>query len=187
MDFIVKFLVAAVLAGTPLLFGTLGEIMNEKSGHLNLGVEGMMSIGAVAGFMIGYRTDNFWIAILAAFIAGALGGAIYAVLTITFMANHTVTGLTLTIFGIGFTNFIGFYCLSLSEEGTLKLPARITEQMRSISIPGLSDIPVIGPLLFSYNPFVYIGVVIAVILGFYYYRTKQGLNVRAIGDRKSVV
>ena len=156
--------------------------MNEKSGHLNLGVEGMMSIGAVAGFMIGYRTDNFWIAILAAFIAGALGGAIYAVLTITFMANHTVTGLTLTIFGIGFTNFIGFYCLSLSEEGTLKLPARITEQMRSISIPGLSDIPVIGPLLFSYNPFVYIGVVIAVILGFYYYRTKQGLNVRAIGE-----
>ncbi len=182
MDFIVKFVVAAVLAGTPLLFGTLGEIMNEKSGHLNLGVEGMMSIGAVAGFMIGYRTDNFWVAIIAAFLAGALGGAIYAVLTITFMANHTVTGLTLTIFGIGITNFIGFYCLSLSEEGTLKLPEKITSQMRSISIPGLSEIPVIGPLLFSYNPFVYIGIVIAVILGFYYYRTKQGLNVRAIGE-----
>lgn len=182
MDFIVKFVVAAVLAGTPLLFGTLGEIMNEKSGHLNLGVEGMMSIGAVAGFMIGYRTDNFWVAIIAAFLAGALGGAIYAVLTITFMANHTVTGLTLTIFGIGITNFIGFYCLSLSEEGTLKLPEKITAQMRSISIPGLSEIPVIGPLLFSYNPFVYIGVIIAIILGFYYYRTKHGLNVRAIGE-----
>lgn len=182
MDFIVKFVVAAVLAGTPLLFGTLGEIMNERVGHLNLGVEGMMSVGALAGFMVGYSTDNFFLAILASFIAGAFAAAIYAVLTITFMANHTVTGLTLTIFGIGFTNFMGFYFLSLSDEGTLKLPAEITAQMRSVSIPVLSQIPVIGPLLFSYNPFVYIGIVIAVLLGIYYYRTKLGLNVRAIGE-----
>ncbi len=182
MDFILKFLVAAVLAGTPLLFGTLGEIMNERVGHLNLGVEGMMSLGAVAGFMVGYKTDNFVLAMIAAFAAGALGAAIYALLTVTFMANQTVTGLTLTIFGIGLTNFIGYYFLGKSEEGTLKLPAGITAQMRSIHIPVLSDIPVIGPLLFSYNPFVYIGVVIALLLGFYYYRTKLGLNVRSIGE-----
>ncbi len=182
MDFITNFIVAAVLAGTPLLFGTLGEIMNERVGHLNLGVEGMMSVGALAGFMIGYHTDSFLIAILASFVAGALTGAIYALLTITFMANHTVTGLTLTIFGIGITNFIGFYCLGLSEEGTLKLPVGITEQMRSVNIPILSSIPVLGKILFSYNPFVYIGIVIAIILSFYYYRTKLGLNVRAIGE-----
>ncbi|NLG02494.1 MAG: ABC transporter permease, partial [Clostridia bacterium] len=172
MDFIISFVVAAVLAGTPLLFGTLGEIMHERVGHLNLGVEGMMSIGALAGFMVGYQTDSFVLAIIASFIAGALCALIYALLTITLMANQTVSGLTLTIFGIGLTNFLGYHYLSLSEEGTLKLPKGITETMRSLEIPGLSDLPVIGPMLFSYNPFVYIGIVIAVILAVYYNKTK---------------
>ena len=107
MDMFIKFLVAAVLAGTPLLYGTLGEIISEKTGHLNLGVEGMMSIGACAGFMAGYYTDNFFFALAASFVAGLLSAMIYAVLTITFMANQNVTGLTLTIFGIGLSNFIG--------------------------------------------------------------------------------
>lgn len=101
MNFFTNFFVAAVLAGTPLLFGILGEIINEKSGHLNLGVEGMMSIGACAGFMMGYKTDNLLLALIAAFAAGMLGALIYAVLTVTFMADQNVTGLTLTIFGIG--------------------------------------------------------------------------------------
>ena len=104
---IVKFILAAIVAGTPLLFGTLGEIMNERVGHLNLGVEGMMSIGATAGFMAAYMTDSFIAAVIAAFAAGALSGLIYALLTVTFMANQNVTGLTLTIFGIGLANFIG--------------------------------------------------------------------------------
>ena len=106
MDMVIKFLVAAVLAGTPLLYGTVGEILSEKTGHLNLGVEGMMSIGACAGFMAGYQTDSFVIAILASALAGALSALIYALLTVTFMANQNVTGLTLTIFGIGLANFI---------------------------------------------------------------------------------
>lgn len=179
---LIKFIVAAVLAGTPLLFGTVGEILSEKTGHLNLGVEGMMSIGACAGFMAGYMTDSFVIAIIAAFAGGMLSALIYAVLTVTFMANQNVTGLTLTVFGIGLSNFIGVYMLERSENGTLKLPENITAQMRSISIPGLSDIPVIGELLFSYNPFVYIGIITAVIAGFYLQRTKLGLNVQAIGE-----
>lgn len=182
MTLIIKFLVAAILAGTPLLFGTLGEILNEKSGHLNLGVEGMMSLGACAGFMIGYATDNFLFALVAAFVAGALGGLLYAVLTVTFMANQNVTGLTLTIFGIGLANFIGYYYIALSESGTLKLPEHITQQMRSVSIPFLSSIPVVGELLFSYNPFVYIGIILACILGYYLKHTKTGLSVRAIGE-----
>lgn len=185
MDFMIRFVVAAVLAGTPLLFGTLGEILHERVGHLNLGVEGMMSVGALAGFMVGYRTDNFALAIFAAFLAGAGCALIYAVLTITLMANQTVTGLTLTIFGIGLTNFLGYHYLSLSETGTLKLPEEITDSMRSLDIPGLSDLPVVGPMLFSYNPFVYIGIAVAIILTLYYSKTKAGLNVRAIGENPS--
>lgn len=182
MSMLIKFIVAAALAGTPLLFGTLGEILNEKAGHLNLGVEGMMSLGATAGFIVGYRTDNFILALIAAFLAGAFGALIYAILTISFMANQNVTGLTLTIFGIGLSNFIGFYYVGISEEGTLKLPAMITSQMRSIHIPFLSDIPVLGELLFSYNPFVYIGIITAIILGWYLHHTNVGLSVRAIGE-----
>ncbi len=182
MDMVIKFLVAAVLAGTPLLFGTVGEIISEKAGHLNLGVEGIMSIGACAGFMAGYFTNNFYIAITFAFLAGAFAALIYAVLTITFMANQNVTGLTLTIFGIGISNFIGVYMLENSETGTLKLPETITAQMRSIHISGFSDIPVIGELFFSYNPFVYIGIFLALLMGFYLNRTKTGLHVKAIGE-----
>lgn len=182
MGMLLKFIVASIASGTPILFGTLGEICHEKVGHLNLGVEGIMSIGAVAGFMVGYRTDSFVLALLAAFAGGALAALLYAVLTVTFMANQNVTGLTLTIFGVGLANFIGYFELQKSESGTLKLPPAITEQMRNISIPGLSDLPVVGELLFSYTPFVYIGIVTAVLLGIYYKRTKTGLNVRAIGE-----
>lgn len=182
MDMFLNIFVAAVLAGTPLLFGTVGEIINEKAGHLNLGVEGMMSIGACAGFMAGYVTDNFIIAIIASFVASALASLIYAVLTVTFMANQNVTGLTLTIFGIGLSNFIGIYMLGKSETGTLKLPENITAQMRDIHIPMLSDIPVIGKMFFSYNPFVYMGIIIAIAMGFYLYKTRLGLNLRAIGE-----
>lgn len=177
-----NFLIAAVGAGVPLLFGTVGEIVCEKSGHLNLGVEGMMSIGACAGFLFGYMTDSFAVALLMAAAAGALSALVYAVLTVTFMADQNVAGLTLTIFGIGLANFIGILALGGTENGTLKLPAGITSAMQDIYIAGLSDIPVVGKLLFSYNPFVYIGLAIAVLCGFYLDRTKTGLNVQAIGE-----
>lgn len=182
MSMIIKFIAVSIASGTPILFGTLGEIVNEKVGHLNLGVEGMMAIGACAGFMVGYSTDSFILALLASFAAGVLAALIYGVLTITFMANQNVTGLTLTIFGVGFANFWGYYALSKSSEGTLKLPANITAQMRNINIKGLSNLPVLGDLFFSYNPFVYLGIFTAIILGIYLYHTKTGLNLRAIGE-----
>lgn len=182
MDMFINFLVAAVLAGTPLLFGTVGEIINEKAGHLNLGVEGMMAIGACAGFMAGYRSDSLIIAVIAAFLAGAAGAFIYALLTVTFMADQNVTGLTLTIFGCGISNFIGEYNIARSETGNLKLPEHITSQIRNLDIPVLSDIPVVGKLLFSYNIFVYFGVVIAIIVFIYLNKTKSGLNLRTIGE-----
>ncbi len=181
MDLLIRFVAAAVAAGTPLLYGTLGEIMTEKAGHLNLGVEGMMSVGACAGFLAGYYTDSFALALLAAFAAAAASALIYGVLTVTFMANQNVTGLTLTIFGIGLSNFIGILALGRSESGTLKLPEGITAQMRGAGLPGLKDIPVAGQLLFSYNAFVYIGAVIAVLLFLYFRKTKSGLNLQAVG------
>lgn len=182
MDMFINFLVAAVLAGTPLLFGTVGEIIDQKAGHLNLGVEGMMAIGACAGFMAGYRFDSLALAIAAAFLSGAAAALIYAVLTVTFMADQNVTGLTLTIFGCGLSNFIGEYNITRSATGNLKLPENITSQLRSIHIPVLSDIPVVGKLLFSYNIFIYLGVAIAVIVFIYLSKTKTGLNLRTIGE-----
>jgi ABC-type uncharacterized transport system permease subunit len=182
MSFFINFLVAAVFAGTPLLFGTLGEILNEKTGHLNLGVEGMMMMGACAGFIAGYGSDSLLIALCAAFLAGLAGALIYAVLTITFMADQNVTGLTLTIFGTGISNFVGEYMIANANTTSLKLPAHITMQLSNLNIPGLSDIPVIGKLLFQYDPFVYIGIAIAIVLNFYLNHTKTGLNMRAIGE-----
>ncbi len=182
MDMLLNFLAAAVLAGAPLLFGTVGEIINEKSGHLNLGVEGIMAIGACAGFMTGYATDSLIAALIAAFISGVIASVIYALLTVTFMANQNVTGLTLTIFGVGLSNFFGEYMLGKTENNTLKLPENVTSQLRNINIPGLSNIPVVGKLFFSYNIFIYIGVVIAVLIYFYLNKTKAGLNLRAVGE-----
>ncbi len=182
MDMFLKFLVAAIVSGTPLLFGTVGEILNEKVGHLNLGVEGMMALGACAGFMGGYLSNNLFVALICAFLAGVLGALVYAILTVTFLANQNVTGLTLTIFGIGFSNFMGYYMLGKSPDGTLKLPAGITAQMADMRIPVLSDLPVVGPLLFRFNPFVYLGIAIAIACAVYLFRTKTGLNVQAIGE-----
>lgn len=182
---LLKFIVAAVGAGTPLLFGTVGEILTEKVGHLNLGVEGMMSIGAVAGFAAGYYTGNLAAAMLAAFAAGVLAALIYAVLTVGFMANQNVIGLTLTIFGVGFANFLGVYMVGSIDASNWQLPANLIAQMRSVHIPVLSDIPVLGQLLFSYDPFTYVGVFIALGCGWYLFRTKAGLNTQAIGENPS--
>lgn len=186
MDMFLKFIQAAVLAGTPILFGTLGEIINERSGHLNLGVEGMMALGAVAGFMCGYGTGSVTLSIIAAALAGMGAALIYAVLTVTFMANQNVTGLTLTIFGGGLSNFIGENMLTKSPTGSLKLPEQVTAGLANIKIPGLSSIPVLGTVVFSYNILVYIGIAIAIILSVYLFHTGKGLELRAIGENPAM-
>ncbi len=127
-------------------------------------------------------SDSLLVALAAAFLAGLLGALIYAVLTITFMADQNVTGLTLTIFGSGISNFFGEYMLVSSETTSLKLPENITMQLKNLNIAGLSDIPVIGRLLFQYDPFVYLGIATAILCGLYLNRTKAGLNLRAIGE-----
>ena len=192
MNLIVVFLQKAIAQGIAILYGANGEIVTEKSGNLNLGVPGMMYMGGVAGLMGAFLYENsveapvpfvgMLIALVCALVCSGLGALIYSVLTISLRANQNVTGLALTIFGEGLSNFIGVLMISRSETKTLKLPETITAHMRSVSIPGLSDLPAAGELFFSYNPFVYLGIVIALAAGYYLHRTKTGLNVRAVGE-----
>ncbi len=178
---LLNFLFASIKAGVPLLFGTTGEIVTEKSGSLNLGVEGMMYMGAFMGFFVAYKTDSLLLAIIAAFLMGVLGAFIFAVLTITFMANQNVTGLTLTIFGTGLSNFFGNRMVA-GTEITPKLSDRMIDLLAEKPIPLLGDIPVVGKLLFSHNILVYFSVLIAILLGYYIKKTKPGLNMRAVGE-----
>ncbi len=176
MEALISFLHAAIVAGTPLLFATLGEIITERSGNLNLGVEGMMLMGAVMGFMVGLSTGNAALALLTAMIAGACGAFIFAFLTITLRANQVVSGLTLTIFGSGFADFVGQDLVGqIAPEGLRMF-------FRPYTIPLLGDIPVIGPVLFRQDAFVYLGYVTAILLGVYLYKTSWGMNLRAVGE-----
>lgn len=178
---IINFLFASIKAGTPLLFGTTGEIMTEKSGNLNLGVEGMMFMGAFMGFYTAYNTGNLLLALLAALGIGVLAALIYAILTVSLMANQNVTGLALSIFGTGFAKFFGESMIS-KVGGSPKLSESFMKTIAERPIPIIGDIPVIGKLLFSHNPLVYISIVIAVICTVYMLKTKAGLNMRAVGE-----
>lgn len=170
------FLVAAVIAGTPLLFATLGELLTEKAGNLNLGVEGMMLMGAVMGFAVGLWTGNPFLALLGAIAAGAVGAAIYAFLTVTLRANQVVTGLTLTIFGTGFASFVGQGFMGVPA------PASVKALFKTMEIPLLADIPVVGPMFFKQDLFIYAGYFITVAIALYLRKTRQGLNLRAVGE-----
>ncbi|GAA0717964.1 ABC transporter permease [Clostridium malenominatum] len=176
MDTFILFLEASIVAGTPLLFGTLGEILSERSGNLNLGVEGMMLMGAVIGFLTGLKTGNPIIAMVGAMVAGAFGALIYGFLTISLRANQVVAGLALTIFGTGFSGFVG---KSLSGEVT---PDKIKNFFKPISLPVLGDIPFIGQVFFKQDPFIYFGYIVAIMLGIYIYKTSKGLNLRSVGE-----
>jgi ABC-type uncharacterized transport system permease subunit len=182
MNTIVNFLFAAVKAGTPLLFGTTGEIITEKSGNLNLGVEGMMYLGAFAGFFAGFLTGSLTAALLAAFAAGAFGALIFAFFTVTMQANQNVTGLTLTIFGTGTAAFFGEMLIKSTEGGNPKLSADFSAKLAEKAIPVLSDIPFIGKVLFSHNILVYFSLLVAVISFAYLNFTRPGLRMRAVGE-----
>lgn len=176
-----NFILAAIPAGMPLLLGTLGEILTEKAGNLNLGVEGMMYMGAIFGFLGGFYTNSAVVALLAAFGGGLLGALIYAFLTVTLKANQNVTGLTLTIFGTGLAALIGENLLA-GGSVSVAFSEELKAAFGGIRIPVLADIPYIGPLLFSNNIFVIIGVVCAVAMGLYLNHTRRGLNLRAVGE-----
>lgn len=173
---ITAFLTAVIIAGTPLLFATLGELITEKAGHLNLGVEGMMLIGAVAGFGVGLYTENPLLAIIAAMLAGAASALIYGFLTVTLRANQVVSGLSLTIFGAGLSSYIGtaFVGKKLSEV--------IIDFYKPIEIPLLSKIPLIGNIVFNQDIFIYFGYFVAILSGIYLYKTRMGQSLVAVGE-----
>ncbi len=172
MSMFIAILSAAIIAGTPLLFATLGEVFAERAGILNLGVEGMMSVGAVVGFMVSYTTNNLFLGIICAAIAAALVSLIHAFLSISLRVSQVVSGLTITIFGTGLSGFLG--------KSFVGLPLKT--KFMPIDIPLLKDIPVIGPVLFRQDVLVYVSYLIIPILFIYLYKTRFGLNLRSIGE-----
>ncbi|MGI6156859.1 MAG: ABC transporter permease [Saccharofermentanales bacterium] len=193
MTTVINLLNAAVLAGIPLLLATCGEILTEKSGNLNLGVEGMMYMGAIASVASAWYVEQ-WLghggivavifAFVFSFLFGALGGLIYAVLTVSLRANQNVTGLTLTIFGTGFAKFFG-EVLSLKAGGFVAVGDETKAMYTNINFGKLSEIPVVGPLLFKYNWIVYFGIIVAIWMGYFLNRTRKGLSLRAVGENPS--
>lgn len=193
MNTIISLIYNAVLNGTPLMFGTMGEVLTEKSGNLNLGVEGMMYMGGAIGLAGAFYYEKsagpaangliaVLIAIALAFAAGAIGALIFSFITISMRANQNVTGLALTIFGTGVGQFIGEY-MRTKEGGYVVVGNGLKNFFQASPFPkALQDIPVAGKLIFGHNIFVYLGIIIAVIMAIYINRTKFGLNLRAVGE-----
>ncbi|MBN2260589.1 MAG: ABC transporter permease [Clostridiales bacterium] len=171
-NMLIAILAAAITSGTPILFAALGEIVTEKSGVQNLGLEGMMLVGAVSGFMMGYLTHNLFLAVLVAALGGGILALIHSFITITLKANQVVSGLALTIFGTGLSGYLG--------KPYIGMPAPVKFEI--VPIPILSKIPVIGTIFFNHNLLVYFSYILIFVLWFYIYRTRQGLNLRATGE-----
>lgn len=176
MNELALFLQLSIQLGTPFLFGTLGGILCEKVGNMNLGIEGMMMMGAFFGFAAGFVTTNPVLAVLAAMVGGALGALIYAVITVTLKGNQTVTGFALTIFGSGLANFLG------KPYSSQIMSNSVTSALGTHGIPGLEKIPVLGAAVFSQSLFVYFSIILAVGLLFYYQKTRFGLAARMVGE-----
>ncbi|MGI5840131.1 MAG: ABC transporter permease [bacterium] len=169
---LVALLVSAVTAGTPLLFASLGEVLAQRSGVMNLGVEGMMLVGAVTGFLVATKAHSLWLGILAAMLAGGAIALIHAFLTITLKANQVVSGLALTLFGTGLSAYVG--------RSMIGVPA--FSYFRPLKLGFLGDVPFLGPVLFNQNALVYISFVITPLLWLFVYKTRPGLYLRSVGE-----
>jgi len=167
----INIIIGISIASVPLIFAAIGELVVERSGVLNLGVEGMMIVGALLGFVVQFHTGNSYLAVLAALFGGMAIASIFAFLTQFLLTNQVATGLALTLFGLGFSAFVG---RAYTEE--------VIQRITSIHIPLLSDIPLVGPLLFSFNPLVYLAFFMVYLVWWFLFKTKQGLILRAIGD-----
>jgi simple sugar transport system permease protein len=170
-DLVIALLAGTVTAATPLVFAALGELIAEKSGVLNLGVEGMMLMGAIAAFAGATSSGSLGLGVLCGALAGAGTAALFGVLALTLLANQVATGLALTIFGTGLSAFVGQGYVSLTLIG-----------MQPIAVPGLSRIPVLGPVFFTQNALVYLSLVAFGVTHWFLYRTTGGLVLRAVGE-----
>ena len=171
MDTLTMILAAAVRSGTPILYATLGEVLTEKAGILNLGLEGIMLMGAYSGFVVSLTSGNPWLGLAVAFFVGCLMGLIHAFLCVSLNGNQVVSGLALTMFGTGLSSLLGRKYVGATIQG-----------LRSWNIPVLSDIPVIGQVIFSQDALVYISFILVAVMYFFLNSTRPGLNLRAVGD-----
>lgn len=163
-------LVAVMVAATPFLFAAVGELVAERAGVLNLGLEGMMLMGAVVAFLVSFSLGSSLLAILAGALAGAAMSLLFAVLTVSFLANQPAVGLALTIFGIGASGLIG-----------KRLVGEALEPLPKLSLPWLSESTAVGRVLFGHDVLVYLALVLALAAWLFLDRTRAGLAVRAIG------
>ena len=196
MTTIITLITAAVTFGTVLMYGTLGEILTEKSGNLNLGVEGIMYMGGAFGLAGAFYYEKaagaaasgplaIAIAILSAFAAGMVASAIYSFITITLRANQNVTGLALSIFGTGIGQFVGEY-MRVSEGGYVALSNGLKNAFSARIFPDfMVKIPVVGQILFSHTVFFYLAVVLAIIMFLFLKKTKYGMYLTAVGESPS--
>ncbi|WP_339780164.1 ABC transporter permease [uncultured Marinobacter sp.] len=171
MTELLALMLAAVVAGTPLLYAALGELITERSGILNLGVEGMMVIGAIAGFAAVYATGNLWLGVLAAGLSGGVLALAFGFLAISLRVNHVAAGLALTIFGISLDAYVGKPLVGQSLN--------ITDAQLS---GGLTSIPLVGPLFSAVHPLVWISWLLFAGLWYFTSRTRAGLVLRAVGE-----
>ena len=164
-------LITIATAATPLLIASMGELVVERSGVLNLGVEGMMVMGAVTGFGVTLATGSPWLGILAAILVGAIFSALFGFLALTLVTNQVATGLALTLLGLGLSGMLG--------EGFVGQPGI---KLGNLDIPVLSDLPVVGKLIFGQDPIFYISILLTIGVGWFLFRTRAGLTLRSVGD-----
>ncbi len=178
MDLTISILSIAIVAGVSLVYATIGEIFTERAGILNLGVEGMMIMGAVTAFAAALHSESAWVGVLVAMLVGGSMALIHAFLTISLRADQVVSGLALTLFGTGLSSFLG----QRLGPGGSPLVGLIGPRFRSVSVPVLSDIPVIGPILFNQDLLVYAMYLFVPLTWYFLYKTRPGLHLRAIGE-----
>jgi ABC-type uncharacterized transport system permease subunit len=171
VDNLIFILSIAIQSSVAVLFATLGEVFTERSGILNLGVEGMMLMGALSGFAATFYSHSLLLGILTALVVGGLLAMIHGFFTITLRANQVVCGLALAILGIGLSSFLG-----------RPIIGRVAERFVPLPIPVLKEIPILGPVLFNQSALVYVGYILVPLSWFFLYHTRPGLNLRAVGE-----
>lgn len=184
-SFLIALLTAGIRLAVPVLLGVLGEIITERSGILNLGLEGIMAVGGLAGFMAAYYLENdalfgqsasmaAWIGLVVGMLAGALMGLLMGFLSITLQAEQVISGITLVLLGVGVSDY-------LYREGLSSMTARVSG-MEVYAVPGLSKIPVIGEIFFMHTPPVYLTVFLVALVWWFLNKTVWGLNIRSVGE-----
>lgn len=176
--FSITLLSGMVRIATPVLLAALGELVTERSGVMNLGIEGMMLTGAFAGFMTAHGTGSLWLGVLVAVVASGFAGALMAFMCVTLRLDQVVSGLALNLLASGLTFY--FFRVSFQEAGDQNLPNVAT--LSPVEIPGLSSIPFFGDVLFSQPPLTYVALLMVPVIAWYLHRTRRGLEIRIVGE-----